>query len=73
MGSSITSILVVAVVRLLSIEMNEALGMSRMVLADGIMMGGGIAIWTGDVGIIVVTCGEESLSLSASFARTAFR
>jgi len=36
------------------------------------MTGGGVAIWTGDEGIMVVTCGDDIVFLSASSARTAF-
>ncbi len=41
--------------------------------ADGISTGGGVAMCTGDEGMMVVTRGEDILSLSASAARTALR
>jgi len=44
-----------------------------MVLAEGIMTGGGVAIGTGDEGIMVVTHGDDIVFLWASSARTAFR
>jgi len=45
--------------------------MEQMVLAAGIMTGGGIAICMGDEGMMVVTWGDDILFLSASSARTA--
>ncbi len=45
-------------------------GASQMMSADGMITGGGVAICTGDEGIIVVTQGEEIVSLAASLART---
>jgi len=41
--------------------------------ADGMTTGGGVAMCTGDDGIIVVIQGEDMLSLAASLARTALR
>ncbi len=42
-------------------------------LAEGMSTGGGVAMCTGDEGMMVVTQGEDILSLSASAARTALR
>ncbi len=49
--------------------MKLALGISLMVSAEGIMMGGGVAMWTGEDGMMVVTLGEHIVSLLASLAR----
>jgi len=46
--------------------------MERIMLVDGIITGGGVAMWTGDDRIMVVTLGEDIIFLSASLARTAF-
>src|SRR6266702_3120410 len=48
-------------------------GASRIMSAEGMITGGGVAMCTGDEGIMVVTRGEDILSLSASAARTALR
>src|SRR6266571_9492900 len=53
--------------------MKLASGTSRIMSADGMSTGGGVAMWTGDEGMIVVTRGDDILSLSASAARTALR
>ncbi len=53
--------------------MKLSVGMEWMVLADEIMTGGGVVMWMGDDGMIVVTLGEDIVFLSASSARTAFR
>src|SRR6266702_6557428 len=73
MGSSIISIRVAALARLSSMVTKLESGASRIISADGIMMGGGVAIWTGDDGMMVVTHGELRLSLWASWARRALR
>ncbi len=39
-------------------------------LAEGIITGGGVAMCTGDEGMIVITQGEDIVSLVASAART---
>jgi len=71
MGSSIISIQVAALARLSSIVTKLVSRASRIMSADGIITGGGVAMWTGDEGIIVVTRGEDIVSLAASLARTA--
>ncbi len=62
-----------ALARLLSMVTNASVGIDRTVSADGIITGGGVAIWMGDNGTMVVTQGEDIVSLWASSARTAFR
>jgi len=73
MGSSTASTLVAALARLSSMVTKLMSGASRIMSADGIMTGGGVAMWTGDDGIMVVMRGDDILSLSASAARTALR
>src|SRR6266702_2560915 len=73
MGSSTISILVAALARLSSMSTKVAWGASLIVSADGIISGGGVAMWTGDDGIAVVTRGHDIISLWASAARTALR
>src|SRR6266702_6368837 len=73
MGSSTISTLVVALAMLSSLVTKLASGASWIMLAEGMSMGGGVAMCTGDEGMIVVTRGEDILSLSASAARTALR
>ncbi len=53
--------------------MKLELGASRIMLAEGISTGGGVAMCTGDEGMMVVTRGDDILSLSASAARTALQ
>ena len=48
-------------------------GASQIMSAEGMMTGGGVAICTGEEGIMVVTLGDDMWSLWASFARTALR
>ena len=48
-------------------------GIEQIVSADRIMTGGGVAMWTGEDGMMVVTCGDDIVFLLASSARTAFR
>ena len=57
--------------RLSSIATKLALGISLIMSAEGIMTGGGVAMWMGEEGTIVVTHGEHTVSLLASLARTA--
>ncbi len=71
MGSSTISILVAALARLSSMVTKLKSGVSRIILADGMINGGGVAMWMGDEGIMVVILGEDRLSLWALFARTA--
>src|SRR6266702_3061322 len=73
MGSSTISTLVAALARLSSMVMKLELGVSRIISAEGMSIGGGVAMCTGDEGMMVVTRGEDILSLSASAARTALR
>src|SRR6266702_2256353 len=73
MGSSTTSTLVAALAKLSSMVTKLESGASRIMSAEGISTGGGVAMCTGDEGMIVVTWGEDILSLSASAARTALR
>src|SRR6266702_1647786 len=73
MGSSTISILVAALAKLSNMSMNWSSRASRTMSAEGIITGGGVAMWTGDDGMIVVTRGELMRSLSASAARTALR
>src|SRR6266702_2627649 len=73
MGSSTISTLVAALARLSSMVTKLESGASWIMSAEGISTGGGVAICTGDEGIIVVTRGEDILSLSASAARTVLR
>jgi len=49
------------------------LGASQIMSAEGMSTGGGVAMCTGDDGMMVVTRGEDILSLSALAARTALR
>src|SRR6266704_1746812 len=58
MGSSTISILVAALAKLSSMLMNWSSRASRTMSAEGIMTGGGVAMWTGDDGMTLVTCGE---------------
>src|SRR6266702_6660701 len=71
MGSSTISILVAALAMLSIMVTKLESGASRIISVEGMSTGGGVAMCTGDVGIMVVTRGEEILSLSASAARTA--
>src|SRR6266702_7794924 len=73
MGSSTISTLVAALARLSSMFMKLESGASRIMSAEGMMTGGGVAMCIGDEGMTVVTRGEDILSLSASAARTALR
>src|SRR6266571_5963752 len=73
MGSSTSLTLVAALARLSSMVTKLESGASLIMSAEGMMTGGGIAIWTGDEGMMVVTRGDDILSLSASAARTALR
>src|SRR6266571_3093908 len=73
MDSSTISTLVAALARLSSMVTKLESGASRIMSADGMSTGGGVAMCTGDEGIMVVTRGEDILSLSASAARTALR
>src|SRR6266702_1636012 len=73
MGSSTILTLVAAPARLSSIVMKLESGASRIMSAEGISTGGGVAMCTGDEGMMVVTRGDDILSLSASAARTALR
>src|SRR6266702_8898664 len=73
MGSSTTSTLVAALARLSSMVTKLESGISWIISAEGISTGGGVAMCTGDDGMMVVTRGEEILSLSASAARTALQ
>jgi len=72
MGSSTSLTLVAAAERLSNIATKPLVGMEWMVSADGIITGGGVAMWTGEDGMIVVTHGDDMVFLSASSARTAF-
>ncbi len=72
MGSSTSSTLVAADARLSSMAMKLLVGMEWIMLVDGIITGGGVAMWMGDDGTIVVTPGDDIVFLSASSARTAF-
>src|SRR6266702_263825 len=65
--------MVAALARLSSMVTKLESGTSQIMSAEGMSMGGGVAICTGDEGMIVMTCGEDILSLSASAARTALR
>src|SRR6266702_921947 len=73
MGFSTISALVVALAKLSSIVTKLESGASRIMSAEGMSTGGGVAMCTGDVGMMVVIRGEDILSLSASAARTALR
>ncbi len=73
MGSSTSSTLVTADARLSSMATKPLVGMEWMVSVDGIMTGGGVAMWMGDDGIMVMTLGDDIVFLSASLARTAFQ
>ena|SRR6266702_1166470 len=73
MGSSTISTLVAALARLSSIVTKLESGASRIISAEGMSTGGGVAMCTGDEGMMVMTRGEDILSLSASAARTALR
>jgi len=70
MGSSTISIRVVALARLSSMVTKLKSGASRIMSAEGIMTGGGVAMCTGEEGMMVVTLGDEIVSLWASLART---
>jgi len=48
-------------------------GASLIMSVEGMRTGGGVAMWMGDEGMMVVTRGEDILSLLASAARTALR
>jgi len=48
-------------------------GASQIISAEGMSTGRGVAMCTGDEGMMVVTQGEDILSLSASAARTVLR
>jgi len=63
----------VALVRLSSRVTKLKLGASQIIWVEGISTGGGVAMCTGDEGMMVVTRGEDILSLSVSAARTALR
>src|SRR6266702_8984643 len=73
MGSSIISIRVAAPARLSSMVTKLASGASLIISAEGMSTGGGVAMWTGDEGMIVVIRGELIVSCAASLARTALR
>jgi len=73
MGSSTSSTLVAALARLSSMVTKLESGTSQIMSAEGISTGGGVAMCTGDEGMMVVTRGDDILSLSASAARTALR
>src|SRR6266702_3526842 len=73
MGSSIISMRVAALARLSSIVTKLESGASLSMSVEGISTGGGVAMGTGDEGMMVVTRGELIISLVASLARTALR
>src|SRR6266571_1159126 len=73
MGSSTISTLVAALARLSSIVIKLESGASLIMSAEGMSTGGGVAMCTGEEGMMVVTRGDDILSLSASAARTALR
>src|SRR6266702_3549495 len=73
MGSSTISTLVAVLARLSSMVTKLESGASRIMSAEGMSTGGGVAMGTGEDGITVVTRGDDILSLSASIARTALR
>src|SRR6266702_6755524 len=73
MGSSTSSIRVAALARLSSMVTKLASGTSRIMSVDGMSISGGVAMCTGDEGMMVVTRGDDILSLSASAARTALQ
>src|SRR6266702_2261512 len=73
MGSSTISTLVAALARFSSMVVKLESGASLIMLAEGMMTGGGVAMWTGDEGMMVVTRGDDIVSLWSTAARTALR